>query len=38
MEPHLAIKLIIALVFIVFFALMLKGTKRPASRDGGADQ
>lgn len=38
MEPHLAIKLIIALVFIVFFALMLKGTKRPAGKDDRADQ
>jgi hypothetical protein len=27
MEPHLAIKLVIALVFIVFFAFMLKGTR-----------
>jgi flagellar biogenesis protein FliO len=36
MEPYLAIKLIIALVFIVFFAFMLKDTmRRPGPGDGG---
>jgi hypothetical protein len=28
MEPHLAIKLVIALVFIICFAVALKGTMR----------
>ncbi len=36
MEPYLAIKLVIALVFIVVFAFMLKGTMRKPDRgDGG---
>jgi hypothetical protein len=37
MEPYLAIKLVIALVFIVFFAFMLKDTmrRRPGPGDGG---
>lgn len=38
MEPHLAIKLIIALVFVVFFAFMLKGTKRPTKNDDSENE
>ena len=37
MEPYLAIKIIIALVFIIAFAMMLKGTGRRGNRDGGSD-